>query len=84
MKDRLPDEEQDVLIYTEEIETYGRHGERKKIYHGIYCGYHDGDEWLTFYCHGCEYIFWMNEKYTHEHIQVTHWMPLPEAPDNYY
>lgn len=30
VKDRLPNEEQDVLLYVESIETYGMHGERKK------------------------------------------------------
>lgn len=30
VKDRFPEEEQEVLLYTEEIETYGRHCERKK------------------------------------------------------
>lgn len=81
VKDRFPEEEQEVLLYTEEIETYGRHCERKKIYHNVYRGYFDGEEWLTSYCHGCEYIFKMNEKYKHERIEVTHWMPLPEPPE---
>lgn len=80
VKDKLPDEEQEVLLYTEEIESYGRYGKRKKIYHNVYRGYFDGEEWITIYCHGCEYIFKMNEKYQNEHIEVTHWMPLPEPP----
>lgn len=80
VKDRLPDPDQDVILCTREIETYGKHHEKKKIYRNIYIGYFDGDEWLTSYCHGCEYIFRMNEKYPNETIEVTHWMPLPEPP----
>ena len=78
--DRLPEPEQDVILCTSEIETYGRHSEKKKIYRNIFMGYFDGDEWLTSYCYGCEYIFRMNEKYPNETIEVTHWMPLPELP----
>ena len=81
VKDRLPDQEQDVILCTREIETYGKHHEKKKIYRNIYMGYFDGDEWLTSYCHGCEYIFRMNEKYPNETIEVTHWMPLPDPPE---
>ena len=81
VKDRLPDTDQDVILYTREIETYGKHHEKKKIYRNIYMGYFDGEEWLTSYCHGCEYIFRMNEKYPNETIEVTHWMPLPEPPE---
>ena len=80
VKDRLPDPDQDVILCTLEIETYGKHHEKKKIYRNIYIGYFDGDEWLTSYCHGCEYIFRMNEKYPNETIEVTHWMPLPQPP----
>lgn len=80
VKDRLPEPEQGVILCTREIETYGKHHEKKKIYRNIYIGYFDGDEWLTSYCHGCEYIFRMNEKYPNETIEVTHWMPLPEPP----
>ena len=80
VKDRLPEPEQEVILCTREIETYGRHNEKKKIYRNIYMGYFDGYEWLTFYCHGCEYIFRMNEKFKNETIEVTHWMPSPEPP----
>ena len=80
VKDRLPDDEQDVLLFTETVETYGRHKERKKIYHNIFYGYCDSGNWLTSYCHGCEYIEKMNEKFPDEHITVTHWMPLPDPP----
>ena len=78
--DRLPEPEQYVILCTRETETYGKHHEKKKIYRNIYMGYFDGNEWLTSYCHGCEYIFRMNEKYPNETIEVTHWMPIPKPP----
>ena len=78
--ERLPDSDQEVFLCTREIETYGKHHEKKKIYRNIYRGYFDGEEWLTSYCHGCEYIFKMNEIYPNETIEVTHWMPMPEPP----
>ena len=80
VKDRLPEPDHEVLLCTREIETYGKHKEKKKIYRNIYMGYFDGYEWLTFYCYGCEYIFRMNEKFPNETIEVTHWMPSPEPP----
>ncbi len=80
VKDRLPEPDQGVLVFTITIETYGKHKEKKKIYRNIYYGYHDGEEWLTSYCHGCEYIYKINEKFPEEFIEVTHWMPLPEPP----
>lgn len=80
VKERLPEDDQEVILCTREIETYGRRREKKKIYRNIYCGYFDGYEWLTSYCYGCEYIFRMNEMYPNETIEVTHWMPLPPMP----
>ena len=80
VKDKFPEDDQEVILCTRETETYGKHREKKKIYKNIYIGYFDGYEWLTSYCHGCEYIFKMNEKYPNETIEVTHWMPLPEIP----
>ena len=80
VKDKLPEDDQGVILCTRETETYGKHREKKKIYKNIYIGYFDGYEWLTSYCHGCEYIFRMNEKYPNETIEVTHWMPLPCPP----
>ncbi len=81
VKDRLPNDEQGVLLYTREIETYGKHKEKKETWHNIYYGYCDNGEWVTSYCWGCEYIRTMNEKYPDEHIEVTHWRPLPEPPE---
>ena len=79
VKDGLPEDDREVILCTRETETYGKHREKKKIYKNIYIGYFDGYEWLTSYCHGCEYIFRMNEKYPNETIEVTHWMPLPST-----
>ena len=79
VEDRMPEDDQEVILCTRETETYGKHREKKKIYKNIYIGYFDGYEWLTSYCHGCEYIFRMNEKYPNETIEVTHWMPLPST-----
>ena len=81
VKDLLPETDDEVILCTRETETYGRHREKKKIYRNIYMGYFDGEEWLTSYCHGCEYIFRMNEKYPNETIEVTHWMPIPKPPE---
>ena len=80
VKDKLPEDDQCVILCTRETETYGKNREKKKIYKNIYTGYFDGYEWLTNYCYGCEYIFRMNEKYPNETIEVTHWMPLQELP----
>ena len=79
VKDGLPEDDREVILCTRETETYGKHREKKKIYKNIYIGYFDGYEWLTSYCHGCEYIFRMNEKYPNETIEVPHWMPLPST-----
>ena len=80
VKDKLPEPEQEVLLYTVTTETYGKHKERKTQYHNIYYGYCEDGEWLTSYCYGCEFISKMNEKFPNEVIEVTHWMPLPEPP----
>ena len=81
VKDRLPEVEDDVLVRVREIETYGRHNERKKTYNWFYVGYYDGTDWLTVYCHGCEYLYKVNERDPRCVHEVTHWMPLPEPPE---
>ena len=84
-KDRLPDEEQDVLVLVKETEVYGRHDERKKIWHNIFVGYCDCGSWLTSYCFGCQYISKVNEEmealHSKSRVEVTHWMPLPTLPE---
>lgn len=81
VKDRLPEDDDEVLMFTEEVETYGRHKEKRKIYRNMYRGYYDGWEWYTSYCYGCERIKDVNEKYPDEHVEITHWMPLPDPPE---
>lgn len=58
VKDKLPnpEDEDTVIIFTDEIETYGRHKEKKKMYHGVYKGYFDGSEWYTQWCYGCKLV----------------------------
>lgn len=85
VKDRLPEAEFEtpgVLLYVEIEETYGKHQERKHIYHDMFHGYWDGTEWYTTWCYGCERISKTAEKHPYEIITVTHWMPLPEPPED--
>lgn len=44
VKDKLPEDDQEVILCTRETETYGKHREKKKIYKNIYIGYFDGYE----------------------------------------
>ena len=78
VKDRLPDEEQDVLLLIREIEFYGRHLEKRKFYHSVYIGWYIEGEWATTYCYGHKYI--SEEENDMCELAVTHWMPLPELP----
>lgn len=80
VKDRLPDEEQDVLILIREIEFYGRHKEKRKVWHWIHTGWYIDGEWATTYCFGHKYI--SEEVNDMCELAVTHWMPLPEIPIN--
>lgn len=41
----------------------------------------DNGEWLTSYCYGCEFARKTAEKFPHETMTVTHWMPLPDPPE---
>ena len=78
VKDRLPDEEQDVLLLIREIEFYGRHLEKRKVWHWIHTGWYIDGEWATTYCFGHKYI--SEEVNGMCELTVTHWMPLPELP----
>lgn len=78
VKDRLPDEEQDVLILIREIEFFGKHKEKRKAYHWIHTGWLIDGEWATTYCFGHKYI--TEEINDISELVVTHWMPLPKLP----
>ena len=80
VKDRLPNEEDDVLILVREIEHYGRHHEKRKVYYWQFVGWHVDEKWATTYCHGFRYIDDENEEEPRCEHEVTHWMPLPEPP----
>lgn len=80
VKDRLPDEEEDVLLLVREVEHYGRHAEKRNVYRWVFTGWRVDDEWATTYCHGYKRIQEENEKSTYCEHMVTHWMPLPEPP----
>lgn len=78
VKDRLPDEEQDVLLLIREIEFYGIHLEKRLVHHWINTGRYIDGEWATTYCFGHKYI---SEEVNNKcELAVTHWMPLPELP----
>ena len=80
VKDRLPKEEDDVLVLIREIEHYGRHKEKRNVYHWIFTGWFIDGVWATTYCHGYKKIETENEEYPNCEHTVTHWMPLPEPP----
>lgn len=80
VKDRLPDEEQDVLILIREIEFYGKHLDRRCIHRWVHTGWRVDGEWATTYCFGHKYVD--DEIKERCEIKVTHWMPLPELPKN--
>jgi Protein of unknown function (DUF551). len=80
VEDRLPSEEDDVLLLVREVEHYGRHGERRAVYHWVFTGWRIDDEWATTYCHGHRRITDENEKFPNCEHTVTHWMPLPTPP----
>lgn len=80
VKDRLPNEEDDVLILVREIEHYGRHHEKRKVYYWQFVGWRVDEKWATTYCHDFRYIDDENEKEPRCEHEVTHWMPLPEPP----
>ena len=83
VKDRLPEDVQDVLVLVEETEVYGKHAERKHKWYNICVGYYDSGAWLTS-CFGCKYISEVNEEMEargdKSRVRVTHWMPLPDPP----
>lgn len=80
VKDKLPDEEEEVLLLVREVEHYGRHAKKGTCIVGVFTGWRADDEWATTYCNGYKRIQEENEKSTYCEHTVTHWMPLPEPP----
>lgn len=78
VKDKMPEEDDDVIILCREIEHYGIHKEKRKSYRFTYHGGYDGERWYTNWCHGCRYIEDTNNEYPNEEITVTHWYPIPK------
>ncbi len=81
VKDQLPDEEDEVLLLLRQVEHYGKHNEKRKIYRDVYRGYCIDGDWYTSYCHGYRTIEEEAEQYPNEEYEVTHWMPLPKLPN---
>lgn len=80
VEERLPSEEEDVLVLVREVEHYGRHLEKREVYRNVYVGWRIDDEWATVYCHGFNYLEKEVEKYPDSDFKITHWMPLPKPP----
>ena len=77
---RLPEGEDPVLILVKETEHYGLHKEKSKVYYCQYLAYWDDEEWYTTWCNGCRKITDTANEPNADDYEVTHWMPMPEAP----
>lgn len=82
VKDRLPDDLEEVLILVKETEFYGQYKEFSKSYFCQYIGCVDDGEWYTVWCHGHRYIKDTAKEPYADKLEVTHWMPLPELPQD--
>lgn len=80
VKEKLPEEEEPVLILVKETEHYGLKLEFKKVYWCQYLAIWDGEEWYTTWCNGCRKISDTAKEPYADDYAVTHWMPLPEPP----
>ena len=80
VEERLPDDLEEVLILVKETEFYGQYKEFSKSYFCQYIGCVDDGEWFTVWCHGHRYIKDTAKEPYADKFEVTHWMPLPEAP----
>lgn len=79
VKDRLPEEETDVLILVKETDnTFGTG--HPDVCYWQFVGWMIDGRWETVYCHGNRAIAEENARGGSVH-EVTHWMPLPEPPD---
>lgn len=82
VEEALPEDLEEVLILVKETEFYGQYKELSKSYFCQYIGCVDDGDWFTVWCHGHRYIKdTANEPYA-DRLEVTHWMPLPLAPDD--
>ncbi len=81
VKDRLPDEDDDVLLLVRETEFYGKHQEKRKVYRWIFTGWRIDGEWATTYCHGHKMLDEESKTSPNFVYAVTHWMPLPAPPE---
>lgn len=81
VKDALPPEESDVLLLVKETEYFGENNEKNNVYNDIYVGWFIDGEWATVYCHGHHHLKEEDKKYPYAKHAVTHWMPLPEPPE---
>lgn len=80
VEERLPDDLEEVLILVKETEFYGQYKELSKSYFCQYIGCVDDGEWFTVWCHGHRYIKDTAKEPYADKLEVTHWMPLPEPP----
>ena len=80
VEERLPEGEDPVLILVKETEHYGLHKEKSKVYYCQYLAYWDDEEWYTTWCNGCRKITDTANEPNADDYEVTHWMPMPEAP----
>ena len=81
VKERLPEGEDPVLILVKETEHYGLNKDKSKVYHCQYLAYWDDEEWYTTWCNGCRKISDTANEPNADDYEVTHWMPLPELPE---
>lgn len=81
VNERLPSEEIDVLLLVRETEYYGKHGEKRHVYRWVFSGWNIDGEWATTYCHGHKKLSNQAEEDPKIEYKVTHWMPLPDPPE---
>ena len=81
VKDQMPTGQDPVLILVKETEHYGWQKEKRKVYYCQYMAYWDVDEWFTTWCNGCRKISDTAKEPYADDYEVTHWMSLPEPPE---
>lgn len=81
VNERLPSEEIDVLLLVRETEYYGKHGEKRHVSRWVFSRWNIDGEWATTYCHGHKKLSNQAEEDSKIEYKVTHWMPLPDPPE---